>query len=54
MCIRDRIYLALIAAERARVNQLYRQGTLKDEGRRHLERELDLREANLADHQHED
>ena len=37
----DEIYLALIAAERARINQLYRQGTLKDEGRRRLERELD-------------
>jgi len=27
---------------------------LKDEARRRLERELDLREANLASHQHEE
>jgi monovalent cation/hydrogen antiporter len=50
----DEIALLLIAAERARINELYRQGTLKDEARRRLERELDLREANLASHQHEE
>ncbi|MGA2562916.1 MAG: Na+/H+ antiporter [Steroidobacteraceae bacterium] len=50
----DQIEALLIAAERARVNELYRRGTLKDEGRRRLERDLDLREANLANHQHED
>jgi len=50
----DEIELLLIAAERERINELYRQGTLKDEGRRRLERELDLREANLASHQHEE
>jgi monovalent cation/hydrogen antiporter len=50
----DEIEALLIAAERARVNELYRRGTLKDEGRRRLERDLDLREANLANHQHED
>jgi CPA1 family monovalent cation:H+ antiporter len=50
----DEIELLLIAAERDRINELYRQGTLKDEARRRLERELDLREANLANHQHED
>jgi monovalent cation/hydrogen antiporter len=49
----DEIELLLIAAERERINDLYRQGTLKDEGRRRLERELDLREAGLATHQHE-
>jgi monovalent cation/hydrogen antiporter len=48
----DEIALVLIAAERERINELYRQGTLKDEARRRLERELDLREANLANHQH--
>jgi monovalent cation/hydrogen antiporter len=51
--IPDEIELLLIAAERERINELYRQGTLKDEARRRLERELDLREANLAYHQHE-
>jgi NhaP-type Na+/H+ or K+/H+ antiporter len=50
----DEIELLLIAAERERINELYRQGTLKDEARRRLERELDLREANLAEHQHEE
>jgi Na+/H+ antiporter len=50
----DEIELLLIAAERERINELYRQGTLKDEARRRLERELDLREANLASHQHEE
>ena len=43
----------LIAAERERINELYRQGQLKDEGRRRLERELDLREASLESHRHE-
>jgi Na+/H+ antiporter len=50
----DEIELLLIGAERQRINELYRQGTLKDEPRRRLEREFDLREANLASHQHED
>jgi monovalent cation/hydrogen antiporter len=48
----DEIELLLLAAERERINELYRQGTLKDEARRRLERELDLREADLAGHQH--
>jgi CPA1 family monovalent cation:H+ antiporter len=48
----DEIHLLLIAAERERINELYRQGKLKDEARRRLERELDLREANLESHQH--
>jgi monovalent cation/hydrogen antiporter len=50
----DEIELLLIATERECVNELYRQGTLKDEVRRRLERELDLREATLANHQHGD
>jgi len=50
----DEIELLLIAAERERINELYRQGTLRDEARRRLEREFDLREANFANHQHED
>jgi NhaP-type Na+/H+ or K+/H+ antiporter len=39
---------ALLDAERALVNELYRQGKLRDEPRRRIERELDLREAFLA------
>jgi CPA1 family monovalent cation:H+ antiporter len=43
----DEIELALISAERNVVNDLYRDGKLKDEARRRIERELDLREAGL-------
>ena len=48
----DEILLLLLAAERQRINELYRQGNLRDDVRRRLERELDLREANLQSHQH--
>ena len=44
----DELELALIEAERDLVNTLYRTGELKDEGRRRIERELDLRTAVLA------
>jgi hypothetical protein len=37
----------LIDAERRFVNDLYCQGKLKDEARRRIERELDLRVAHL-------
>jgi monovalent cation/hydrogen antiporter len=50
----DEIELQLVSAERTRINELYRQGALNDGARRRLERELDLREANLANHQHEE
>jgi monovalent cation/hydrogen antiporter len=46
--LHNEIELLLIAAERDRVNELFRSGKLKDEARRHIERELDLREAHLA------
>ena len=46
--LRDDIELLLIAAERQRINELYREGKLKDEPRRRIERELDLREAHLS------
>ena len=45
---RVRPKLALIEAERDLVNTLYRSGELKDEGRRRIERELDLRDTLLA------
>jgi Na+/H+ antiporter len=45
--IYDDIELTLIGAERQVVNDLYRDGKLKDEARRRIERELDLREAGL-------
>ncbi|HEY4881129.1 MAG TPA: Na+/H+ antiporter [Steroidobacteraceae bacterium] len=43
----DDIELELITTERRTVNDLYRDGKLKDEARRRIERELDLREAAL-------
>jgi monovalent cation/hydrogen antiporter len=43
----DEIEFLLIAAERQRINDLYRDGKLKDEARRRIERELDLRDAHL-------
>jgi CPA1 family monovalent cation:H+ antiporter len=44
----DEIESSLIAAERQQINDLYRAGKLKDEARRRVERELDLREAKLS------
>src|SRR5262249_32019208 len=42
------IELLLIGVERQEVNEMFRSGKLKDEARRRIERELDLREAGLA------
>jgi Na+/H+ antiporter len=44
----DAVELELLVAERDLVNELYRAGKLKDEPRRRIERDLDLREAYLA------
>src|ERR1700678_1077748 len=44
----DEIELSLIEAQRDLINGLYRAGELKDEGRRHIERDLDLRDTLLA------
>jgi monovalent cation/hydrogen antiporter len=44
----DEIEYELIAAERDFVNDLYRRGELKDEARRRIELELDLRDAHLT------
>jgi CPA1 family monovalent cation:H+ antiporter len=43
----DEIAFQLIEAERKQINDLYRLGKLQDEARRRIERELDLREAQL-------
>lgn len=43
----DDVELQMIAAERQEINELFRHGQLNDEERRHIERELDLREAHL-------
>ena len=42
-----RVELALIAAERARLNALLREGRISDEIRRRIERDLDLDEERL-------
>ena len=52
--LHEEIEAALLAAERQRVNELYREGKLIDETRRKIERELDLREAQLANRQSEE
>jgi CPA1 family monovalent cation:H+ antiporter len=44
----DELEFALIEVERQQINELYRSGDLKDEVRRRIERELDLREAHLT------
>jgi monovalent cation/hydrogen antiporter len=45
---RDALEYRLIAAERENINASYRNGALKDDARRRVEREFDLREAQLA------
>jgi CPA1 family monovalent cation:H+ antiporter len=50
----DQLESLLIAAERDLINEKYRQGALKPETRRRLERELDLRDAQLASVRNED
>jgi monovalent cation/hydrogen antiporter len=50
----DEIELLLIAAEREHINELFRSGKLKDEARRRIERELDLREADLRNQRREE
>jgi len=44
----DQVEFLLLEAERDRINELYRDGKLKDEARRRIERELDLRHAHLT------
>src|SRR5208283_2978823 len=46
--LNDELQFLLIAAERQQINELYKLGKLKDEARRRIERELDLREAQLT------
>jgi CPA1 family monovalent cation:H+ antiporter len=49
----DELEFAVIEAERQQINELYRTGELQDEVRRHIERELDLREAHLMNVRHD-
>ncbi len=46
--LRDEIELQMIEAERQRINDLFCDSKLTDEARRRIERELDLREAHVA------
>jgi CPA1 family monovalent cation:H+ antiporter len=46
----DELEMLLIGEERRHINELFRDGKLKDEARRRIERELDLREAHLLNH----
>ncbi len=50
----DDVESSLIEVERQRINDLYRDGKLKDEARRRIERELDLREAKLSNERADD
>jgi Na+/H+ antiporter len=50
----DEIELLLIQTERERLRELFCRGELKDEVRRRIERDLDLREAHLANQRGED
>ena len=52
--LHDELELELIVAERGLINDLYRDGALKDEGRRRIERDLDLREARVDNQRDED
>jgi hypothetical protein len=52
--LHDEIESLLIDTERQQINQLFRDGKLKDEARRRIERELDLREADLANQRAEE
>jgi monovalent cation/hydrogen antiporter len=45
--LHDEVERQLIATERQRINDLFRDGKLNDEARRRIERELDMREAHL-------
>jgi len=49
----DEIAFLLIEAEREHINKLSRAGEIKDEARRRIERELDLREAGIANRREE-
>jgi CPA1 family monovalent cation:H+ antiporter len=52
--LHEQIELELIAAERDRVNDLSQSGRLSDDARRRIERDLDLREASLANQRGDD
>ncbi len=52
--LHDEIELLIIAAERDYINKQFRDGHLKDEARRRIERDLDLRDAHIANQRSEE
>jgi len=52
--LHDEIELLIIEAERERINDLYRRGKIRDEARRSVERDLDLRDAQVRNLQAEE
>src|SRR6267154_5539078 len=52
--LNDEIELLLIGTERRHINEQYRRGALTDVSRRRIERELDLREAELLNQRAEE
>jgi CPA1 family monovalent cation:H+ antiporter len=54
VALHDEIERFIITAERDRINDLYRRGKLKDEARRRIERDLDLRDAHVTNLQAEE
>jgi monovalent cation/hydrogen antiporter len=54
VALSEDIGLEVIKAERDLINDLYRDGKLKDEARRRIERALDLRESDLINQRAED
>jgi monovalent cation/hydrogen antiporter len=52
--LHDEFESLLLAAERQKINDLFRSGKLKDEARRRLEHELDMREASLTNQRAEE
>jgi Na+/H+ antiporter len=53
MALHDEIELLLIDEERELINAMLREGKLKDEARRRIERELDLRESDVLNRRSE-
>ncbi|HEY0104978.1 MAG TPA: cation:proton antiporter [Rhizomicrobium sp.] len=52
--LHDVIELQMLDSERAAVDQAYRAGRLRDESRRRIEYEIDLRELQIRNHRSED
>jgi CPA1 family monovalent cation:H+ antiporter len=51
--LKDGLRLELIEAERQHLHRMLREGRITDESRRRIERELDLREADVLNRRKE-